>query len=298
MADPLSVLGATTGVLSLIIQVTDECIKGYKLFSEASNMPTTYRYLRVRLQIEQQRFLNFSMEGELLYADGQICATLQVNQNLLLAALKEMKNLFNQYSSANGKYIRNVPQGDINWADSGEPTPDLITMLCISNTHEETNRVGMIEDKDSFARPRGFSKFTRSLAQTGRKLRAVVMDPKRLVWVCVDKDNYESLISRLADINSFLTTLLDGLHIRRLHEATNKSHLEILQLQNDMRGLKELIKALEQRERSEKLEEWSGLSRNKDLLLKKVRQEGDTEEKKKQYLKRLAVSHYNVIVVI
>jgi hypothetical protein len=28
MADPLSVLGAAVGVVSLIIQITDECIKG------------------------------------------------------------------------------------------------------------------------------------------------------------------------------------------------------------------------------------------------------------------------------
>lgn len=28
MADPLSVLGAAVGVTSLVIQITDECIKG------------------------------------------------------------------------------------------------------------------------------------------------------------------------------------------------------------------------------------------------------------------------------
>lgn len=31
MADPLSVLGAAVGVTSLIIQLTDECVKGRKL---------------------------------------------------------------------------------------------------------------------------------------------------------------------------------------------------------------------------------------------------------------------------
>ena len=29
MADPLSILGAAVGVTSLIMQVTDECVKGY-----------------------------------------------------------------------------------------------------------------------------------------------------------------------------------------------------------------------------------------------------------------------------
>jgi hypothetical protein len=72
------VLGAAAGVTSLIIQITDECIKGlpdpnlrgscsslvgFKFYSEATNMPETYRYLRVRSQIEQQRFLNFALEA-------------------------------------------------------------------------------------------------------------------------------------------------------------------------------------------------------------------------------------------
>lgn len=30
MADPLSILGAAAGVTSLIIQLTDECVKGLK----------------------------------------------------------------------------------------------------------------------------------------------------------------------------------------------------------------------------------------------------------------------------
>lgn len=95
MVDPLSVLGAAVGVTSLIIQITDECIKGlpdpnlrsrcsrpvgFKFYSEATNMPKTYRYLRGRSQIEQQRFLNFALEASIWFADGVICADLQVNR--------------------------------------------------------------------------------------------------------------------------------------------------------------------------------------------------------------------------
>lgn len=90
MVDPLSVLAAE-GVASLIIQITDECNKGlrdptlrsscshlvgFKFYSEATNMPETYCYLRVRSQIEQQRFLNFALEAGILFVDGMICANL------------------------------------------------------------------------------------------------------------------------------------------------------------------------------------------------------------------------------
>jgi ABC-type uncharacterized transport system YnjBCD ATPase subunit len=56
-------------------------------------MPETYHYLRVRSQIEQQRFPNFAPEAGILFADGMVCANLQVNRSLLLAVLTEIKTL-------------------------------------------------------------------------------------------------------------------------------------------------------------------------------------------------------------
>jgi hypothetical protein len=62
-------------------------------------MLETYRYLRVRSQIEQQRFLNFALEAGILFSDGVICANLQVNRSLLLAVLAEIKTLLANYCS-------------------------------------------------------------------------------------------------------------------------------------------------------------------------------------------------------
>ena len=80
-------------------------------------MPESYRYLRVRLQIEQQRFLNFGLESGILYADGVICAALQVNRSLLLAVLAEIKAVFETYATANGKYEKTMPQDVVDWTD-------------------------------------------------------------------------------------------------------------------------------------------------------------------------------------
>src|SRR5438874_2101872 len=78
--------------------------RGYKYFSEAGRMPREYRYLRIKLQIEQQRFLNFALESGILHADGTISTTLQVNRCLLLGLLAEIKTLLEKYAATNGKY--------------------------------------------------------------------------------------------------------------------------------------------------------------------------------------------------
>ncbi|KAI1760509.1 hypothetical protein GGR53DRAFT_509412 [Hypoxylon sp. FL1150] len=66
MADPLSVLGLGIGAVLVLLQFTDECIKGYKYFTEAMQMPGKHHYFKARIQVEQQRFLSFAMGGGLL----------------------------------------------------------------------------------------------------------------------------------------------------------------------------------------------------------------------------------------
>lgn len=56
--------------------------KAYRYYGEAVNMGEEYGYLRLRLQIEQQRFLNFGLEAGILYDDCTICTNLQVHRSL------------------------------------------------------------------------------------------------------------------------------------------------------------------------------------------------------------------------
>lgn len=98
-------------------------------------MPDSYRYLRVRLQIEQQRFLNFGLESGILYADGVICAALQINRSLLLAVLAEIKTALETYATANGKYEGFMLQETVDWADHKEPQMDLMDLLCPPSQH-------------------------------------------------------------------------------------------------------------------------------------------------------------------
>ncbi|KAK0304463.1 hypothetical protein LTR82_017176 [Friedmanniomyces endolithicus] len=85
----------------------------------------------------------------------------------------------------------------------------------------------------------------KNVAQTGRNLRTIIVEPKRLVWTAVDQDSFECLISRLEHLNSFLIALLDSSQARRLQEVMTATYLEVLQIRNDMESLAGLAVAYE-----------------------------------------------------
>lgn len=247
-------------------------------------MPESYRYLRVRLQMEHHRFLNFGAEAGLLYTEGKLCATLQVNRSMLLAVLAEIKAEFEGYATANGKYIELVPQSEIDWDDDEEPETDLTLMLCLPSAEGEKNEVSSTSTEQKKRWLNGFHKLGTGLVHTGRNLRTIILEPKRLVWTRVDKERFEGLLSRLAGLNCFLISLLDGSQIKKIQEATTASYHEILQLRNDIKSLQGLVQALSQ--------EGTALSRcdtlTDDFLSQAISKENATEEKKRKYLKRLA----------
>jgi hypothetical protein len=244
-------------------------------------MPERYRYLKVRLQMEQQRFLNFGVEAGLLYAEGKLCATLQVNRSMLLAILAEIKTEFEEYATANGKYIELVPQSEINYSDHEDPETDLMSMLCLPSTEGER---GEVSSTPTEQKKRWLHKLGRSLVHTGRSLRTIVIEPRRLVWAILDKERFEGLISRLAGLNSFLISLLDGSQIKKIQVATAASYHEILQLRNDIRSLQGLVQALNQ----EKMSFSRSNTLTNDSLSQTISEENATEEKERKYLKRLA----------
>ncbi|RYO43033.1 hypothetical protein AA0111_g5 [Alternaria arborescens] len=114
-----------------------------------------------------------------------------------------------------------------------------------------------------------------------------MVEPQRLVWAAVDKKSFESLISRVENLNSFLITLLDSSQLRRLQDSMTTAYLEILQLRNDVVDLTALVKAL-----CPAAEYQQNLSPGADLvsnaLSQAVAEEQAAQDKKKGYLRRLA----------
>lgn len=241
----------------------------------------------MRLHIEQQRFLNFALEAGLLNIDGVVCSTLQVNRSLLLAILAEIKLLFESFAVANGKYEKEVAHSLVNLADHSYPELDLMSFLCIATSdYTQLERENLANKRAEAAkRLRGLGK---SIAQTARNLRTIVVEPKRLVWAAVDKDSFRQLISKLDSLNTFIISLLDSSQLRRLQDSMSTAYLEILQLRNDVGDLTALVKALAPAAETELRVPSGTLSLEGSTLSRAVAEQMALQKKKESYLSHLA----------
>jgi hypothetical protein len=301
--DPLSALGAALGVTSLIIQLTDECVKGrtddskrqiyfnlflvgYKFYHAAANFPETHRYLLVRLQIEQQRFHKFAIEAGILQNEGAIYSVLRVNRSLLLAILAEIKILFEKYAAANGKY-EPLPPTALDSTDFTGQDTELTNLLPISQNDAVNPRTNSNIRKRTEAKrlAHGIGK---GLVQTAQNLRTIVLEPKRLVWAALDKTSFEEFVSQIESLNSFLIALLDSAQFQRLQDSMNTTYMEILQLRNDVGDLTGLVAALTPSTDSAQHYFSKNLGLEHNSLSQTVEEETKIQEKRKSYLKHLA----------
>ncbi|KAI0440443.1 prion-inhibition and propagation-domain-containing protein [Xylaria telfairii] len=284
MADPLSVLGAAIGVTSLIMQITDECIKGFKVYNDAVNMPESYRFLQIRIQLEQQRFLNFGLEAGILYEDGELCATLHVNRSLLLGVLAEIKTLMERYAAANGKYKHFMAQENVDWNDNKEPEFDIMNLLFLPGDEKQAEEISKGDKNQPSTR---LHKLGKGIARTGRNFRTIISERKRLEWATIDKDSFEQLVSKLGDLNSFLIALLDSAQLQRLQDSMSTTYSAILQIRNDLGSLTTLVKALTPIAETRKKSSVENDGLGNHPLSQIAAAETDAEKKKKQHLKQL-----------
>ncbi|KAF2728958.1 hypothetical protein EJ04DRAFT_556431 [Polyplosphaeria fusca] len=240
MADPLTILGALTGVTSLTMQTVDECIKGYKLYSDAVSMPEEFHYLGIRVQLQQRRFIQFGLQAGLLAKDGKLCHSLRINLSLLLSTLAEIKMIFEQYAAIEKKYQDGKSERFINLNDyrfESEP----VALDAVLGTP--------FSDGTGTGEPRGthfsgFRKAGKTVSTVARNLRQIVVEPRRIKWAALDKDAFESMTTKLEKLNSHLISLLDTAQIQRIEDAMIAAHQDILQLRDDIGGLVSLVKAL------------------------------------------------------
>jgi hypothetical protein len=219
-----------------------------------------------------------------LNEDGVVCSTLQVNRSLLLAILAEIKLLFESFAAANGKYEKEAAYGPV---DHSYPELDLMSDLCIATSDHTQPEREKVTSKRAEAAKRllGLGK---SVAQTAKNLRTIVVEPKRLVWAAVDKDAFEQLISKLDGLNTFLISLLDSSQLQRLQDSMSTAYLEILQLRNDVGDLKSLVKVLAPAAEATLNIPTVTLDLESNAFSRAVAEQMATQKKKESYLRHLA----------
>ncbi|OSS51659.1 hypothetical protein B5807_03136 [Epicoccum nigrum] len=160
-----------------------------------------------------------------------------------------------------------------------------MSLLCMTRSDRQSTRVTPASKRaDAAARVRGLG---RSIAQTAKDLRTIVVEPRRLVWAAVDKDSFEKLIAKVESLNSFLITLLDSSQLRRLQDSMTTAYLEILQLRTDVVDLAALVKALSPAAGNQQNLP-PGADPVSNALSHAVLEEQATQDKKKSYLRHLA----------
>jgi len=206
---------------------------------------------------------------------------------LLLAILAEIKLLFESFAAANGKYDKEMLHHPVNWVDQSDPELDLMSFLCISKSdHTQVERERMASKRAEVAkRLRGLGK---SIAQTAKNLRTIVVEPRRLIWATVDKAAFEQFISKLDGLNTFLISLLDSSQHQRIEDSMSTAYLEILQLRNDIGDLRALVKALAPVAEPELNIPAGTLSLDGSALSQAVAEQTAIQKKNESYLRHLA----------
>ena len=193
------------------------------MISSARNLEPEYKYLTVRLQLEQQRLYNWSSEvGLIKYLEGDETTISNgltgLNHNMVLQTLEQLYSLALDFIKAKDKCAHLIPDED---DKSHGHTQDAIDW--------SLNR---------FPDLRLFLKRTRPSVPFIHGL------PKRLKWAGFYKDRYEQLINRFRDFNDILIDLVDSEARVAIRESTRDANSTILHLHTKIDELVNLTKAL------------------------------------------------------
>ncbi|KAI9884758.1 MAG: hypothetical protein M1823_003468 [Watsoniomyces obsoletus] len=281
MADPFTVVGLGLSAASLTFQVFAGCIKGYQLLSEAKDMPKESQYLRVRLEMEHHRLLDWSQVAGLVpsdihqphphngnnvasgtnhsFSDGQgvnLARNLRLERHLLLDVLSEIKYALENFGKYQGRYseLRPISSDSTNlYQDDQEVSSESHSTKKGEVGHKKAAAVGPESSPSKTQTAATTSKF-RSRFPSGLRKKTLesalsVIDnapqyPRRLRWVVFDAEKFRTLLGRLRELNDFLHSLMDDTQSRHLMEMQHKTHMEILQLHGTVHDLKVLIRAL------------------------------------------------------
>ena len=259
---------------------------GYGYYVNAASMPEQLRHLQIHLQLEQQRFLNFATEAELLHQQSRLSATLKINSTILLAVLAEVKDLMERFATTNGKYEKLAPQEKISWTVYGEVGSATDQLLWRPDEPKADNSKEELTSKSRVVLNH-LKKVGGRMNRVGENLRRIVVEPKRLEWATIDKAKFENLLTQLTTWNDYLVSSLDGSKIEQIEKDTSASYLEILELRNDVRSLQELINALSLNERDastvQKSDNGAIIDRSEAMVI-----ENKKDRARRRYIKQLA----------
>ena len=196
-------------------------------------MPEDCRYMRVRLQIEYSRLLDWcEVAGLAVLTDGQdLPECLRADKLTLIAVLTEISVSTKNLAKVRGKYVEFKSSEDTTSENAATEMDLLEEFSHVAVPYEkEPGKGNQIRSRNSIAR-------RASMASN------LVKNPKRLKWVAFDRDVFLKFLGRLAELNDHLQELMHGHQARALEIATQKTYLEMVQMRASVEELTHLVTA-------------------------------------------------------
>lgn len=181
-------------------------------------MPARYQHLRVRLQIEETRLLNWGekvgLEQERLDNPSR---TLLQNGNLIIEVMLEMQALFKETTHIVNEFDPYVQKPTLEKGAAGEAEFD--------------KRLSRLPNA--------------MLEKTLRFFEKVPKTKVRLKWAMIKKDKFGSLIEKLIGYNTYIEGLLDKSAMEHLQFMQQQTYMTMLQLNSSVSKLKEISLAMQ-----------------------------------------------------
>lgn len=178
-------------------------------------MPGAYQHLRVRLQVEQTRLLNWGEKvGIVEDLFEEPSKSLQLDRNLIFDVLLEIQTLFRSCVKMKEKYDPIVPLKQID-----------------SNTETSFDR----------RHPRGTKSVLKKVLSITEKAPQL---GSRLQWVAVKQDAFKSNVEKLIGYNDAIEALLDSKSVNELQAMQRQTYMVMLQLNSKVDELRQMSLAM------------------------------------------------------
>ena len=197
-------------------------------------MPGDCHYLKIRLELEQQRLLNWGDVSGLLDISSGQCnkGTLDetfggATRHLVLDQLMQVQLLVNEFERWQLRYI-----GD-RISDSKKD------IEARSNTCLSRETLDVQDQIHKFPRRKEL------LAKALRGAREVWHAPKYFAWASWDKAKFESMLENLTRLNDGILSIMGTNVQREIQCAMQETNRAVLQLYNRVDDINQLVKALQ-----------------------------------------------------
>ena len=196
-------------------------------------MPEHCSYLRVRLQMEHRRLLNWCQVARVGQDKNSqdLPDSLKPVRVILIAILTEICLLMNNLAELNGKYVKLRPD-DISPANKEALEMELV---------EELARMPLYPNRE--VTDQKHPGLISSLPRLVSRAINVIKQPKRLHLIIFSEEEYTKLLERLAILNDYLQGLLDDYQARKLDQVTQNTYLGMVQVRDSQDDLKQLAMA-------------------------------------------------------